>query len=105
VADAGFDLPFAIGIADTNNVNQSKWLTSFIYGGGVRLAFNDSTGLRVALEGVTVSPIKANPTTPRANYGRFLVGVFVLSKARQVPPTSPAPRLAVSDSVYPCAIA
>jgi hypothetical protein len=81
------------GAGGNSNSNQADWLSSLIYGGGVRLGLTDTVGVKAGIEGVTVTPVKSSSTAAKTSYGRFVVGMFYSGKpARPVTaPHSPAP--------------
>jgi opacity protein-like surface antigen len=64
----------------TSNLDSSEWLSSIIYGAGVRVMFSERIGVRAGFEGVTATPISSDAGGSKT-YGRLLVGAVLSSKS------------------------
>jgi opacity protein-like surface antigen len=87
-ARASTDITLTL-FGQTVSAKQAEWLSSLVYGGGVRIGLSDTVGMRVGVEGVSVAPLKSDSMIDTTSYGRFIVGVSFAS--RREAPATPAP--------------
>lgn len=86
-----------LDLGSPERFDSSEWLSSLVYGGGVRFDVSESLGFRTGIEGVTVTPVTSDSVRPGRTYARFVVSVFWSGRPAPGAPVSPPPPIAIAS--------